>query len=235
MKSSLILLSAAVIALTGASASREVKPLADAMKANPEWFTPGEVSLTIFNGIKTFIFSGKATRSFSEEKEHDFELWEEAERDAKSRFYEYAKVANDGNVKMKMSGCVTLYQYRNGDDYYRVLSVAVKDVAIEKIPQGKQNDAEISSCKPVAGLPVKECCTNSVSVAHEASTNTVATADTNVSNAQHDCGKKEPVKTKSLLDAPSLVRPSLFAETTNSLWNAWTSETTNKMEKVNGL
>lgn len=170
----------AAVCVMGASAVGGFALLDEALKSNPEWFNPGEVGVATLRGRKHFVFAGCATRSFSENLEHDFELWEKAELDAKARFYEYAKSANDCDVKVTMRGCVTLYQFRKGDDYFRVLAVAVKDVSIEK--------AVCDESKPsleVPALPATDIFTETTNILFGAEASGV-TNQTEKINEKHD-------------------------------------------------
>ena len=113
-------------------------------REHPEFFKPGVVGGALLGNVPWYVYCGDAEKCFSDEQ--DAELYQEAEIQAKSNFYEYF-AAQDTNsaVKVAVQGARRMYTCKDGSSFYVVMGVRKSGVEIKRTPK----------CAPMKG-PVKE-------------------------------------------------------------------------------
>lgn len=140
MKSGLMILAA--LCATMCFAKDEFGDLASAKAQHPEFFKPGSVLEASLNGAPWYVYCGDAERCFKDETEE--ELYQEAEVQAKTLFWEYF-AKKDKSTKVSVSGSRRMYQVADGAMRYVVMGVPKSGV---KVTKG-------AAFAPAASAPVK--------------------------------------------------------------------------------
>lgn len=110
-------------------AKDEFGDLASAKAQHPEFFKPGSVLETSLNDAPWYVYCGDAERCFKDETEE--ELYQEAEVQAKTLFWEYF-AKKDKSTKVSVSGSRRMYQVADGAMRYVVMGVPKSGVKVTK-------------------------------------------------------------------------------------------------------
>lgn len=117
------------LALVSGYAKDEFGPCAEAKSKHHEFFKPGAVIETLLGSEPWYVYCGDAEKCFSEET--DSELFQEAEVQAKSNFYEhFVKLTQDRGVKVTVQRARRMYQCADGKMRYVVMGVPKSGVAV---------------------------------------------------------------------------------------------------------
>ena len=119
-------------AVTGI-ARDEFGPLSEAKAKYPEFFEAGAVLESSLGNATWYVYCGDAEKCFSEET--DSELFQEAEIQAKTNFYEYfVKREKTTSVNVTVNGARRMYEFADGAMRYVVMGAPKAAVQVS-VPQ----------------------------------------------------------------------------------------------------
>lgn len=122
----------AVIVVCGISgyAMNELGPLVEAQKNHPAVFVSGNVLKYTVADAECYVFHGESERCFEGDMgECDSELYQEAELDSRSKFFQWITKGDKGKL-VEMSGASKMYEYCEGKLYHAICFVPTANVSV---------------------------------------------------------------------------------------------------------